>query len=172
MVERTQWTQSMPSSISQQYFQIRYWLTNIQKQTPLSRQRLLTCWPTHPDHHPHQSFEWQVSTHWGYSFRGDRGRILIGFNIYWAKCLGCATSFLPLIILLTIAIIITFFLSGRLLEEDSVTQDIHWRGSFVLLWPYFSLTDTVDKLLDSIEDEEWGRVYGKECCFDGGVVGE
>ena len=44
-------------------------------------------------------------------------------------------------------------LSGRLHEEDSVTQDIHCRGSFVLPWPYFSLTDTVDKLLDSIEDE-------------------
>ena len=45
-------------------------------------------------------------------------------------------------------------LSGRLHEEDSVTQDIHCRGSFVLPWPNFSLTDAVDKLLDSIEDEE------------------
>ena len=45
-------------------------------------------------------------------------------------------------------------LSGRLHEEDSVTQDIHCRGRFVLPWPYFSLTDTADKLLDSIEDEE------------------
>ena len=118
----------------------------------------MICWPINPDHHCHHSLEWQVSSHWGYPFQGDRGGILIDFSIYWAKCLGWATSFLSLLILLIIAIRMTLCLQG------DYTRRSHWRGSLEFPRPNFSLNDTVDNFLDSIEDKEWGRVYGDEWC--------
>ena len=53
-------------------------------------------------------------------------------------------------------------LLGKLHQQQSVTQDIHWRGSLVFLRPNSSLNDTVDNLLDSVEDEEWERAYVEE----------
>ena len=55
-------------------------------------------------HHHHPSFEWKVRTHGGHPFRGDRGRIFLGFGLHRTQCLCMllwwATSFLPLKILI------------------------------------------------------------------------